>query len=396
MSDEDLLVKSVVDFTGATSPRARELLEESNWHVPEAVTRFFAQVDVAPNMAETRARPRIEQQGVEGEKLMNFFTSFMRSIKQCFGWAAYSCWSACKFFLFGGSIERSGNMGSFFPALSPLLGTFPEATKLCRRKVLLIYLNSKSAQNLDSVNSILIEGAIGEMIKEQFAFWPGDTDFVQPSQLLHVFKIRTIPALVAVIPVNASELKLVAVCTNITVDSVMSFLGKAQEAQDGILAEDEQFRMNRDLREVQDREYQEALERDAKVEEEKEKIEMKKNEKLNRISNSNREKKQLMNKFLDEEGDCMIVVKLPNGARITRKFLSIAEVSIIYDWVLCCGIMYPDTCAELGEKMHRDNFVLSTSFPSKKLTSMDISLSAAELVPNAVLVFNLLEDDDSE
>ena len=420
------LVKSVVDFTGAAPDRARKLLQESEWNVPEAVTRFFLAVDATPALNQPARREPVALQPLLHHPtplwgLRTIFNTLIVSIKSCMGWAAYSCWRACSLFLFGsppGLTTGSGNLAPYFESLPEgpcrpvsLECSFNEAATRTRqrdnRKVLLIYLDSASSPEFPTtVRNVLCEESVASVINGQFAFWAGDVDYAPPAHLLRAFPVRGVPLLIAVVSVNSTELKIVAACSGraqFTVPGVVAVLQKAQEQQDRLMAEDYQLAVNRTLRQDQDQEYEEALARDRALAEERERIESeaaKKAEvKNDRKANTEQERARLVSKFRDAPqplNPTTIVVRLHDGVRIERKFEKTSTVTTLHEWVLCCGELHPQAVGA-AKKIHSGNFSLSTSYPSKRLDEMSATLEEAGLVPNAVLVVSLLDDgSDSE
>lgn len=145
-------------------------------------------------------------------------------------------------------------------------------------------------------------------------------------------------------------------------------LHKAQEEQDRLMAEDEQFKINQTLRETQDREYEEALALDRAIEEQRMQQEaeeaIKRDAKNEKRRKTMEHKEQLLKKFIDApdpQAPTTIVVRLPGGIRIERRFEMTAPVSILYEWVLCCGFLHANA-EGVSDKIKVGNFSLATSF----------------------------------
>ena len=424
------LIRSVIDFTGATEDKAKKLLEESEWNVPEAVTRFFVEAEAVPARSQPRQqimasrRPRHIPPIPARPPPTSPLDSLIAALKSCFGWATSSCWNLIRWFLFGSVMQRgSGNLSSYFNSLPegiprPLCQEEPFQSAATRartrdsRKVMIIYLNCGSNENFDfATRSVICDESIVSVINEQFVFWGGDVDFSEPLQVLNAFPIRNIPILIAVVSVNTTELKIVAACAGptFTVEGAMGVLQKAQEAQDRLMAEDEQFRINRTLREEQNREYEEALERDRMLEEErKQKLEEerriaqleaeKQQARVEKLALSLKEKEAAMKRVevcKPVVSPTTIVVRLPGGIRIEKKFDKSEVVGTLYDWVLCCGLLHAHAL-EVSKTIHPGNFALSTSFPAKRLAELDSTLEQSDLVPNAVLSFTKVGDDSDD
>ena len=437
-SDEvrDELIRSVVDFTGSTAEKARKLLEESEWNVPEAVTRFFLEVDAVSSQSQPRQHMMPQGRsttGTQSQEVTSTTTTehasalnaIVMALRSCMGWAASSCWNAVRWFLFGPLAVQSGSgsLASYFNQLPEgvsrplcLEESFQDATTRARardsRKVVIAYFNSKSSDNFDFITrSVLCDESISTVINQQFIFWAGDIDYSGPLQLLRALPIRSSPLFVALVSVNTSELKIVGACAapHFSIESAMAVLQKAQEAQDRLMAEDEQFKVNRELRASQDREYEEALERDRlfederlkRIDEETQKRELdaqKNQDKLNKLSASQKEKEAALTRVERAKemiNPTTIVVRLPGGVRIEKKFDKTEVVQTLYDWVLCCGLLHSHA-AEIAKTIHLGNFALSRSFPAKRLQNMSSTLEELDLVPNAVLAFATLVDDSDD
>ena len=405
--EQQELIKSVVEFTGTSHAMAEKLLKESNWNVPEAVTRFFIQVDAVPALNE-RLSP-------ESWSVGSLFSSLVMAVKSCMGWAYASLHKAFRVLFLSGSMTPpgAGTLIDHFPTLANSMhprcfqGSFQQAVGFSRqsdpRKVVVLFIHSSSAPDLQHCIGIFCQESLVDMLNAQFVFWSGDSDFFQTSNLMRAFSLRSTPAVIAVVANNLTELKVVSACAGnaFTPENVLGVLQKAQEEQDRLAAEAEQFKINRSLREAQDREYQEALERDALLEAERERLALqsisKQEAKASRLRTSANTKLELFHKFLAlplPQTPTTIVVRLPRGVRIERKFDITDRISILYDWVLCSGNLYSHT-AEVMQNIHPGSFKLATSFPSKTLDDMESTLEELNLYPNAVLIFTRC-DDDSE
>lgn len=402
---QENLVESVVDFTGASRERAKKLLEDSNWNVPEAVTRFFLEAEAVPSL--TRPPAPVTPAPFPTSSM---FSTLVMAVKSCMGWA----WHACRWFLYGTSLRTgSGSLAGHLAALPEgvprplcLEETFQEVAARSRqrdnRKVLVVYLHSSLAESFEfATKNILCQESIVSVINEQFQFWAGDIECSGPSQLLRALPVRATPMLIAIVSMNATELKVVGACagSGFSTEGIMGVLAKAHEAQDGLIAQDEQFRINRSLREDQDREYQDALERDRMMSEKRAEQDRALAEKAAALEaeqqSKHRRKEEAAERIKnlpEPTTPTTIVVRLPDGVRIERKFDSSDTVEVLYDWVLSCGVLHAHAC-EVAKTIHAERFTLSTSFPSRRLDNMQATLEAVELVPNAVLAFTRVGDD---
>eukprot|EP00929_Paragymnodinium_shiwhaense_P096364 TRINITY_DN5793_c0_g1_i1.p1 TRINITY_DN5793_c0_g1~~TRINITY_DN5793_c0_g1_i1.p1 ORF type:complete len:526 (+),score=150.92 TRINITY_DN5793_c0_g1_i1:117-1580(+) len=76
-----------------------------------------------------------------------------------------------------------------------------------------------------------------------------------------------------------------------------------------------------------------------------------------------------------------LVLKLPSGERLQRVFLATQRLDEVYDWADCCR-----------SSPTPSKFELCTSFPTKALTDRSETLEAAGLCPSAALVMKSLDD----
>jgi len=396
-SEEDALIKSVVDFTGTLPENAKLLLEQSNWNVPEAVSRFFHQVEAVDSASGTTTRHPTWF-------IKTLIKSIFNSLQSCMGWT----WQTFRLFLFGPQGVRSnlkpgnGCMQISFP--KSMNCDFKDACIHSRRmddsrKILIVYLHSTSSPDFEAVTRrIICDETVASIISAQFPFWAGDTDYVQPYQLLRALPVKTTPLLLALVSNSRNEIRVLAACcgAQFGIESVLAVLQKAQEEQDMMYAEDEQLKIDKLLRQTQDREYQESLARDREIEEERAHAERTVIEETERKAREEAEaahqaelleqrkrviKEELEAKvFTSDQGSCHLVVKLWDGSRIEQKFLPNASVAHVYKWVFACAEMITD----------ENSFTLSTSYPNRKLIR-DESQNLLELglIPNAVLLCQL-------
>jgi FAS-associated factor 2 len=389
-----------MEFTGASQQRAQKLLENSNWQVPEAVARFFQETETVP------AIPR------GGGGWSEFFSRLLNPFRACLGWVLHSVWHMIKLFFAvpvgTGSRQRSGSGSLNIAAIPPIPGDFANALSVSRqrdnRKVLIVFLHNSRSPDFDTVvENILCDESVVSVIGAQFPFWAGDTDYMQVEHLRRVLPVKVTPILAAVVSPNASELKIVGICggtAGFTVQNILTVLQQAQDAQDRLMAEDEQFKINRSLREQQDVEYEQALKKDQEVEQAKSQEHARVvNKQSRRDLNDERRASVFERSFQDipalepSADTCTIVVRLPGGVRIERHFMKNEKVAIMYDWVFCSGLIHPHA-ADVGRLIYHDNFALSTSFPSTRIDDKDKTFADHGLVPNAVLAFSYTDEED--
>jgi hypothetical protein len=406
--EQETLIRQMVDFTGANPDRARDLLQESGWDVPSAVDKFFQTLD----------RPPVESQIVPPARpvtsLASLLLSVVSSVQSCFGWAAYSLYRVAYSLVFGAGPVAEGegedlgclkqdidNLGINGMNLNILKinSNFSNLLTSNKKKITLFYLNTPANPRLREDIELLNDLS---HFANNFKFYSINLDNSKSREILRIFRLsHNPPILVSFIPMNSTEIKLIGFIQNLNFnrENLQNLILKSQEESDRILAEEEQFKINRSLREQQDQEYQEALERDRQIEEarnrkEREDLE-KENEKIRRIEEIEEIKSNYRNKFQNfnlPSIPCSIVVRLPNGIRVDRKFSNTDPLSIVYEWVTCAGLIHPQA-ASVNDLIIPKKFYLSTTFPSKRLVDMECTLEDLGLMPNAVLVFTSTADD---
>eukprot|EP00928_Gymnodinium_smaydae_P023181 TRINITY_DN19227_c0_g1_i2.p1 TRINITY_DN19227_c0_g1~~TRINITY_DN19227_c0_g1_i2.p1 ORF type:complete len:499 (-),score=148.16 TRINITY_DN19227_c0_g1_i2:112-1524(-) len=291
-------------------------------------------------------------------------------------------------------------------------GTFRDALSTARQqaKLLVVYLHSDHARFAQAFcTQILCNDFVKSILDENFILWGGNISWMEAAQVSQLIHARQYPYLCALLPARGDELRVIgALEGNTEVDAAVALLTRCMEEMDShraeIVAHQAQQVEDRNLREQQDKEYQEALELDRKLEEER------RTKAERRIEEERRREEELRLKAENElqetlarrqqkaqelplegpESTARISLRLPAGQRLQRKFRPDALLSEVYLWAECC--------AQLPENADRGlevpaRFSLKTSFPSKELTEMEKTVQELQLAGSNVLLAQI-EDDD--
>ncbi len=73
-----------------------------------------------------------------------------------------------------------------------------------------------------------------------------------------------------------------------------------------------------------------------------------------------------------------LAVRLPDGSRVCRKFLSSDRLALVRDWVASMKL-------DGAQVPPRDKFAFVTQFPKRTLDNFDLSLEEANLEPRSLL-----------
>jgi len=150
---------------------------------------------------------------------------------------------------------------------------------------------------------------------------------------------------------------------------------------------------NRDLLEEQNREYQQSLladeEKERKIREERQQEEAEekrllREEEERRMQEAMKEKrkqveleakrKQLSTEPTESNGSTAIVIRLPDGVRLSRRFYRTDHLQAVYDFV------------DVQTNMLLPDYHLVSSYPRQVFSNHAVTLEEAKLFPQAVLL----------
>mmetsp|Transcript_134344 Transcript_134344/g.388881 ORF Transcript_134344/g.388881 Transcript_134344/m.388881 type:complete len:472 (+) Transcript_134344:81-1496(+) len=303
-------------------------------------------------------------------------------------------------------------------------GSFGEALSKARNdlKLLVMFVHSAGAPHSRSFcTNILGNSRLRAMLDDSFIVWGGDVSSVQVRSITGFADTIEHPSLSVFLPASIDDTQLIGVVPG-TVDSVetaaallTSCLDDLEAHRASLVARHEQHAEDRNLRELQDREYQETLEMDRKRAEakallereqrEKEALEeaerMREKEKAERFeaqlalreADLRRRAAELSAAPVPEEATARISLRLPAGQRIERRFLPDALLAEVYAWAEVAPYL-PDN--EFKGLVVPERFVLKSSYPSRELTDRNRTVTELKLAGTNILLAAIEDDDDDE
>ena len=277
-------------------------------------------------------------------------------------------------------------------------------------KFLFVYLHSPSHADAPSFcRDVLTNPGVVSMLNDNFVCWGGDVRKSDAFQLATGVVASTFPYVALLSSVNShNRPSLVMACEGaVGVDHLLALLTQTMEEQSGTMTAARNTRAEHDearrLREEQDLAYQASLEADARremeaaeaakaaekaakaAEEEAAAKKAAEEERLRNIARRREEKEAALRQkgepAADTPGVCKIAVKLPDGSRKDRRFLSEDTVNDVFNFV--------DTLEGLGEK-----YSLVSNFPRRVYSRVEdaaVTLAEGGLHPQAMLMYR--EDD---
>jgi len=298
-------------------------------------------------------------------------------------------------------------------------GTFAQALQAARQqvKLLVVYLHSDNSRYAQSFCSeVLGNEFVRTMLDDSFLVWGGDVARMEPHRVAQFIRARQYPFLGVLLPASVDEARVIGARQGqVEVDAIVALLTQCLEEMEShraqITAHREQQIEDRNLREDQDREYQEALEVDRKRQEEQRRQDEERREQERREAEQRQkeeEELQALEKRKEElaakrqkhaaaldalgeapEATSRLALRLPTGQRMQRKFLPTATLRDVYDWADCVGFMQENKEKDL---VIPERFTLKTSFPSAELNEMERTVEELKLAGSNILLAEI-EDD---
>lgn len=301
-------------------------------------------------------------------------------------------------------------------------GTFASALTAARQdlKLLVVYLHSDIARHSQEfVTQVLCSEAVRNMLDENFVLWGGDVARLESHQVSQMIHARRFPSLTALLPVSVEEIRVIQrVDGQVQPDGAVAMLHACMDEMDThrteLMARQEQHHEDRQLRQDQDTEYEEALAMDRQRAEERRKEEEARREADREarekaeaeaaiIKRSETEKFELETRRkaaaqkMTEAGvgeDCTarIALRLPAGQRVDRKFRPTDTLEAVYAWADCLVHLPENEAKGLVVPM---KFVLKNSYPAKLLVEKDKTVQELQLAGASILLQEVEDDDES-
>ncbi|XP_074656452.1 FAS-associated factor 2-like [Tubulanus polymorphus] len=394
------------DLTGIeTMERCREILETHNWDLEVAVQTTLNEQDGAPSVFHQQhqqdERPPQVNNSPSDQRI---FTVAHRRPRGILGWGYYIFLMPFRFvystfvdlFQFTLRLLRPdprrnvtdplGDVVKFISAYNlqfgsnhPVFyqGSYSQALNDAKRelKFLLVYLHGDDHEDTAGFcRATLSNDDVVEFINTSMLFWACNTNSPEGYRVSQALRENTYPFL-ALIVLRQNKMTVIARIEGpVGPEEFVNKLTRVMNDNEASLltarAEREERSFNQSLREQQDAAYLESLkadqEKERKKREELEKVEQEEEERRNQEREEQRKKEEIARKkeeYKDKipaepESDnpdlVHIVLKLPSGKRIERKFLKTQSIKYLYYFVYC----HDDT---------PDDFQIVTNFPRKVL-----------------------------
>ncbi|KAG1692961.1 FAS-associated factor 2-B [Nymphon striatum] len=256
-------------------------------------------------------------------------------------------------------------------------GTYSQALNDAKRelKFLLVYLHSDDHQHTqDFCLNTLANQSIIDFVNVNLLFWACSVTTTEGYRVSQALREGTYPFM-AVIVLRQNKMTIVArLSGSISPDELISELTNVMADNESSLvvarADREERSLNQTLRRQQDEAYEESLkadqEKERKKREEKLQQEQAEEMKIREIKEKLQAKEELRKRKIDlieqipaepAENDpdaVRIMIKLPNGARLDRRFLKSHPLKFLYYFIFC-------------HDQSPDNFEVVTNFPRKVL-----------------------------
>ncbi|XP_059170313.1 FAS-associated factor 2-like isoform X2 [Physella acuta] len=257
-------------------------------------------------------------------------------------------------------------------------GTYSQALNDAKKELrfLLVYLHSEEHQNTEQFcREVLCSDNLITFVNSSMLFWACNTSSPEGYRVSQALREHAYPFL-AVIVLRENRMSVVAriegsiTGTQELIDRLEQVMAENETSLVAARAERAERSFNQSLRQQQDEAYLESLkadqEKEKKKREEREKLEEEENQR--RRANEEREqqflereeKKSDLEKQLPPEPDVSdpdsirIMLKIPNGSRIERRFHRHHSLKWLYYYVFC-------------HKDCPDDFQIVTNFPRRTL-----------------------------
>eukprot|EP00026_Physarum_polycephalum_P006154 Phypoly_transcript_06195.p1 GENE.Phypoly_transcript_06195~~Phypoly_transcript_06195.p1 ORF type:complete len:533 (+),score=100.93 Phypoly_transcript_06195:124-1722(+) len=300
--------------------------------------------------------------------------------------------------------------GPHHPAF--LNGTYLQAVERARSecKLLVIYLHCELNDNASNFcRNTLCTEVIESFINDNFVSWASNIKYPQGYQVNNLLSATAYPYIAVLVcnPVGELPSSNVGIVDRIegmiSTDDLMSRLYHSLEGYGTLLhnvrAERARRETDRRLRDEQDAAYQQSLledqEKERKMREEQERAEREERERREREEKEERERaerEQVKSRAREirrrnippestEKEAVLLVVKLPDGKQVRRKFKTGDTIQTVLDFVDCSQ---PE-----GEEIYdyAEDYVLVANFPRKVFTDPTATLRDAGLtIPSTLFV----------
>lgn len=432
-------------------PASIALLSSCGWDIEQAVTLHLTAGDdpmpavghaagsstaAPPQRADDLGAPLLEGDGAGGDAV----AAAARAPRGVFGWIvsslrrlSVSILELLAAFIMGpaGALQTQQSGAAFQRALTNSYGqdliwprfhegTFASALATARQelKLLVVYLHSDIARHSQEfVTQVLCCEGVRMMLDENFVLWGGDVARLESHQVSQMIHARGFPCLTALLPVSVEEIRVIQrVHGQVQPDAAVAMLHACMDEMGSyraeLVARQEQHSEDRQLRQDQDQEYEQALAMDRQRAEEQKKedetrreaereerereeaqqaiIKRTETEKLDLESRRKKAAQKMVEEGVGEDCTARIALRLPAGQRVDRKFRPGDTLEKVYAWADCLVHLPENEAKGLVVPM---KFVLKNSYPAKLLIEKDKTVQELQLAGASILCQEV-EDDD--
>ena len=268
----------------------------------------------------------------------------------------------------------------------------------------LIYLHSPEHADTERFcREVLVNPEFINYVDSNFLFWGGNVVHQEPFRIFNSLDGTRFPFL-AVVALIENRMSVVGRIQGVfTCERIIERLKQIVEVAEPslVVARNERLERtaNQRIREEQDAAYQESLRQDqekqrlkaeaeAKQKREDELAAQRELDAQHELEAKKKAKQEKMEMLPEEPrsggpGVTTIVVRLPDGGRLQRRFRNEDRVCQLYDFVH-------------GKDIGIDDFTLLSSYPRRGIESSEMTLEKAGLSPNAMLFLQENEEDSDE
>eukprot|EP01101_Sappina_pedata_P003941 TRINITY_DN1606_c1_g1_i1.p1 TRINITY_DN1606_c1_g1~~TRINITY_DN1606_c1_g1_i1.p1 ORF type:complete len:396 (-),score=111.20 TRINITY_DN1606_c1_g1_i1:97-1170(-) len=274
-------------------------------------------------------------------------------------------------------------------------GSYRQAIEQSRSeyKLLLVYLHSERHQSTNVFcRETLCNSVLADFINDNLVFWAASVnDSSDGHRIAAMLSVESYPAIAVLRVLDETTTVIHISHGHMSSDEMYSRLATLIDSQSQYFnsaknANQERER-SRQLREEQDAEFQMALEADRQrdraareaQQREEERIRLEKEEELRKKAELERKRRSLPEEPSSSEPSIHIMIKLPTGVRLSRKFSPANTVQSVYDF------LDVSQC-----ELEPESYQLVSNFPTRTHSEKKLTLSEASLSSQTVLLVDLL------
>jgi len=288
-------------------------------------------------------------------------------------------------------------------------GSYHDAVRAARaaNKMLFVYLRSAYHDDAPRFErETLCTEQVRDFLAINFISWMGDVRHQDAFQLSDSLRVESYPFSAVLLPHGSQIVVVHRFLGFVSPDELVARLMSFLDAHSNIVQQQTVRTSVQDearlLREQQDREFQEALERDRqRRRKEEEKLRQEEQERQEQLLAMQREEehKKAAQRARDQKRARLpveppsgpeavaVAVRLPDGTKIQRRFLSSHTMQSIFDWI---------ESNELIVDGHAiDRYQLVSTHPKRTFSDPSVDLKSAQLGRQCLLIVQELSDESS-